>query len=73
MDKNHYWTVLKCIKPLNFRTILVLKNSNRNSAVSMKAKKALVKKSAFLKPPSDLLKSPMIPHGLAPRNLLTKQ
>ena len=47
IDKNHCWTALKYIKPLQFRTIPVLKDSSGNTAVSMKAKEALVRRLVF--------------------------
>lgn len=49
MDKNYYWTVLKYIKLLQFRTILALKDGDRNIVVFIKAKEAFIKKSAFSK------------------------
>lgn len=57
IDKNHYQTALKYIKPLLFRTTLVLKNSYRNTTMSMKAKETLVWESAFPKLLINLVKS----------------
>ncbi len=65
MDKNHCWTALKYTKPLQFRTTPALKDSEGNIAVSMKAKEALVGKSAFPRPPPNFLETPAIPLGLA--------
>ena len=65
MDKNHCWTALKYTKPLQFRTTPALKDNEGNIAVSMKAKEALVRKSAFPRPPPNFLKTPAIPLGLA--------
>ncbi len=42
IDKNYCWTALKYTRPLQFRITPTLKNSDGNTAVSMKAKKALV-------------------------------
>ena len=65
MDKNHCRTALKSTKPLQFRTTPALKHSEGNTAVSMKAKEALVRRSIFPKPPPSLLDSPVISSGLA--------
>lgn len=42
-----------------------LKDSDRNTAVSMKAKEALVRRSAFPQPPTDFVQIPVISSGLA--------
>ena len=65
MDKNYCWTALKYTKPLQFRTTPTLKDSERNTAVSIKAKEALVRRSVFPKPPPSLLDSLVISSGLA--------
>ena len=65
IDKNQCWTALKYTKPLQFRTTPALKDSDGNTAVSMKAKEALVRKSAFPKPPINLFEPSVIPSGLA--------
>ena len=65
MDKNYYWTTLKYTKPLKFQTMPALRDSDGNTAVSIKAKEALVRKSAFLKPPTNLVELPVISLGLA--------
>ncbi len=52
---------LKYTKPLQFRTTPALKDSDGNTAVSMKAKEALVRRSAFPKPPINLIEPPVIP------------
>ena len=65
MDKNHCWTALKYTKPLQFRTTPALKDNEGNIAVSMKAKEALVRKSALLRPPPNFLETPAISLGLA--------
>lgn len=65
MDKNHSWTVLKYTKPLQFRTTPVLKNGDRNMAVSMKAKKALVRRLAFPKLLPNLIELAITPYEIA--------
>lgn len=45
--------------------MLTLKNSDRNTAVSIKVKKALVQRSIFPKPPTIIFKPLLIPFGLA--------
>ena len=65
MDKNHCWTALKYIKPLQFKTTPILKDGDGNIAVSMKAKEALVRRSAFPKPPPNLLEPPVTPRASA--------
>ena len=65
MDKNHCWTALKYSKSLQFRTILALKDGDGDMAVSMKAKKALVQKSAFSKLPTNLIEPPVMFFGSA--------
>ncbi len=56
IDKNHCWTTLKYTKPLKFQTLSALKNSDGNTAVSIKAEEALVRRSAFPKPPPNPVK-----------------
>ena len=65
LDKNHCWTAFKYIKPLQFRTTSALKDIERNIAVIMKVKEALVRKSAFPKPPIGLAEPPVISPGMA--------
>ena len=65
MDKNYCWKALKYTKPLQFRTTPVLKDSNGNTAVSMRAKEALVRRSAFPKPPTNLIESLVTALGFA--------
>ena len=65
IEKNHCWTALKYTKPLQFQTIPAFRDSDGNTAVSMKAKEALVRKSAFPKPPINLVELPVISLGLA--------
>ena len=65
MDKNHCWMALKYTKPLQFRITPALKDSDGNTAVSMKAKEALVRKSAFPKPPANFVEPPVISSGVA--------
>ncbi len=55
MDNNHCWAALKYSKPLQFRRTPALKDSDGNTAVSLKAKEVLVRRSAFLKPPTNLV------------------
>lgn len=63
MDKNHYWTALKYTKPLEFKTTPALKDSNGNTAVFIKAKEALVRKSAFPKPLPNPIEPLVTPNG----------
>lgn len=65
MDKNCCWATLKYSRPLQFKTIPALKDCDRNTVVSMKAKEALVKKSAFLGPSPCFLEPPVTSPGLA--------
>lgn len=44
---------------------LVLKNTKRHTAISMKAKEALVHKSAFPKPPANLVELLILSSGMA--------
>ena len=69
MDKNHCWTALKYTKPLQFRTMPALKDSDGNTAVSMKAKEALVRRSAFPTPPLNTVEPLVSPHGLLHRKI----
>ena len=65
MDKNHCWTALNYTKLLQLRTTPALKDNEKNLAVSMKAKEALIRKSAFPKPLPNFLETSTIPLGLA--------
>lgn len=65
IDKNHCWSALKYTKPLQFKTTPALKDSDGNAAVSMKAKEALVRRSAFPKPPTSLVQTPVTSSGSA--------
>ena len=65
MDKNSYWMALKYTKPLQFKITPALKDSDRNMAVSMKVKEALVQKSAFPKPPGNFVEPLVISSGIA--------
>ncbi len=69
MNKNHYWTALKYTKPLQFRTTPALKDSDGNTALFMKAKEALVRRSAFPKPPPNPVESLVSPYGLLHRKV----
>ena len=64
-QQDHCWTAIKYTKPLQLRTTPALKDSEGNVATSMKAKEALVRKSAFPKPPSDSHPDPEIEPGSA--------
>ena len=55
---------LKYTKFLQFRTILALKDGDGNTAVSIKAKEALVRRSAFPKPPPNFIEPPIISCGI---------
>ena len=63
---------LKYTKPLQFKTILALKDSEGNIVVSIKAKEALVRKSAFPYPPPNLLEPLAIPFQLAHTKITEK-
>lgn len=65
IDKNHCWTAFKYTKPLQFRTTPALKDSEGHTAVSMKEKEALVRKSAFPKLPTNLAEPPVTFSGMA--------
>ncbi len=54
LHNNYCWTALKYIKPLQFKTTPALKDVNRYTSTSMEEKKAMIRKSAFLKLPNDL-------------------
>ena len=65
LDKNDCWIAFKYTKPLQFRTTPALKDIEGHIAVSMKAKEALVHKSAFPKPPTNLAERPSLFSGIA--------
>ena len=69
MDKNHCWIALKYIKTLQFKTIPALKDTNRNIAVPIRAKKDLVQRSAFLKLPTNIVESPTPFFGSTPTRI----
>lgn len=60
MDQNRCWTALKNTKPLQFKTTPAIKDPDGNVATSMKAKEALVCRSAFPKPPISLGPEPLV-------------
>ena len=72
MDKNHCWTALKYTKPQQFKTTPALKDARGNIATSMKAKEALVRKSAFPKPPTSRNIEPVITSGVAYKEVTEK-
>lgn len=65
MDQNRCWTALKYTKPLQFKTTPALRDSEGHIASSMKAKEALVCKSAFPKPPTSHSQEPTMRTGTA--------
>ena len=65
LDKNRCWTALKYTKPLQFKTTPALRDPDGNIATSMKAKEALVCKSAFPKPPASHNQEPSMIAGTA--------
>lgn len=69
LDQNRCRTALKYTKPLQFRTIPALKDPDGNIATSMKAKEALVRRSAFPKPPIGLEPEPFVLPGVAHRGV----
>lgn len=72
IDKNHYWTTIKYTKPLQFGIMSALRDNNRNIAIFMKGKKALVSKLAFLKLPISFILTPNTAFGLT-YNKVTKE
>lgn len=54
--------VLKYTKRTQFKTTSILKNNDRKTAVFIKAKEVLVRKSAFLKPLANFIKPLVIPN-----------
>ena len=72
MDKNHYWTAFKYTKLLQFQTTPALRDSDGNTAVSMKAKEALVRKSSFPKLLTNFIELLVISCGLAPTKIIEK-
>ena len=64
-DKNRCWSALKYTKPLKFKTTPALNDGNGNTATSMKAKEALVRKTAFPPPPTSQVKDTEILPGTA--------
>lgn len=69
LDPNRCWTTLKYTKPLLFKTTPALKDVDGNVATSMKAKEALVYRSAFPKPPISLEAEPLISSGIAHKRI----
>ncbi len=65
LDKNHCRTLFKYTKPLQFKTTPALKDTEGHAAVSIKAKEALVRKSAFPKLPANLTELPILSSGTA--------
>ena len=70
---NRYWTTFKYTKPLQFKTTSALKDGNRNTATSIKAKEALVRKTAFSLPPISLAKNLDIAPERVNINVIKKQ
>lgn len=64
-QQNHCWTALKYTKLLQFKTTLAVKDLEGNIATSMKANEALVRKSAFPKPPRSRRPGPKTEPGIA--------
>lgn len=63
---------VKYTKPQQFKTTPALKNSEGNIATSMKVKKALVRKSAFPKPPISESVEPVVIPGIAHKEVTKK-
>ncbi len=59
-------------KPPQFQTTPALKDSDKNMAVSMKAKEALIQRSALPKPPINLIEPLVTPFGSA-HSKITKE
>ena len=64
-QQNHCWTALKYTKPLQFKATPALTDANGYTATSMKAKEALLCKSAFPKPPKNPGLNPTTSPGVA--------
>ena len=64
-DQRRCWTALKYTKQLQFKTMPTLRDADGCSATSMTAKEALVRKSAFPKPPQNLKDEPVVVSGIA--------
>lgn len=75
-QQSHCWTALKYTKPLQFKTTPALQDSDGNIVTSMKAKEALVRKSAFPQPPSNLgpdpITSPGITHATITKDIVSE-
>lgn len=65
LDQNRCWTAFKYTKPRQLKTTPALKDPEGNVAISMKAKEALVRRSAFPKPPKSLRPEPVVLPGIA--------
>lgn len=72
LDKNYCWITFKYIKPLQLRITPVLKDIEGYIAVSMKAKEALVRKSAFLKLLAYLTKHLNLFSGVTHKTIMEK-
>ena len=72
-DKNRCWTALRYTKPLQFKTTPTLKDNDGNTATSMKAKEALVRKTAFPPPPTSCIQQAIIPPGQAHVQITTEE
>lgn len=51
---------LKSTKPLQFQIMHAFKDSDGNTIIFIKAKKALIQRSVFLKPPTNIIETPLI-------------
>ena len=64
-DKSRFWTAFRYTKPQQFKKTPALKDTESHIATSMKAKEALVCKSAFPSPPKCGYSEPVIIPGVA--------
>ena len=70
-DKNRCWTAFRYTRPQQFKTTPALKDTEGHVATSMKAKEALVCKSAFPSPPKSVHSEPIVMPGVA-HQMVTK-
>lgn len=72
LDKNHCCTAFKYTKPLQFRTVTILKHTEEHTAVSMKAKEVYICKSAFPKPTVNLAEPLVLFSGVVYKKVTEK-
>lgn len=72
INENHCWMALKYTKPRQFKMTPALKDVEGNIATSMNAKEALVRTSAFSKPPTNGTAEPVVTSGTAHKEVTEK-